>query len=151
MSDYDKEMREHVWQYFTIHASQRMSMLNLFLILSGLVTAGLAACLQGAQGVLRLLGGVMGLFLAIVAFVFWKLDARAAFLVKHAEEAMIDLESPFPTKTAQLFALEKPKTAVSSARVWTYGRSLRVVFLVTGLTGLGGGVLSVLRYYGGVP
>jgi hypothetical protein len=150
-----KEMREHVWQYFTVHASQRMAMLNLFLVLTGIVAAGLAACVQG-QGVVRLLGGVLGIVLFLVAFVFSKLDARTSFLVKHAEQAMIHLEKEFPADEARLFALEAPKTAMTGlhapvVKMWTYGASLRFLFWTTGIAGLGGGAVSVCRYLGVVP
>ena len=68
-------MRTHVWQYFTVHAGQRMSMLNLFMLLTGLIAAGLGACVQG-QGTLRLLGGILGVFLALTAFLV--LETRCA-------------------------------------------------------------------------
>jgi hypothetical protein len=150
--DRRKEMRAHVWNYFTIHAGQRISMFNFFLVLTGLVAAGLAACLQG-QGVLRLLGAVMGLFLAVVALAFFKLDQRSSFLVKHAEGAMVKLESTFTVAEARIFTAEIPDTAAgtllpASRRMWTYGTSLRFIFLVTGLAGLSGGILSLCRYLG---
>ena len=146
-------MRTHVWQYFTVHAGQRMSMLNLFMLLTGLIAAGLGACVQG-QGTLRLLGGILELFLALTAFLFWKLDARTAFLVKHAEKAMVRLEARFTTVEARLFTLEEAKTdanatRVKLARVWTYGMSLRLLFFISGLSGLCAGALSVCRYLGG--
>ena len=135
--DEHQQMRTHVWQYFTVHAGQRMSMLNLFMLLTGLIAAGLGACVQG-QGTLRLLGGILGLFLALTAFLFWKLDARTAFLVKHAEEAMVRLEARFPT--AKLRAVHVGRSedrcqrhaCKALARVWTYGMSLRLLFFITG-------------------
>jgi hypothetical protein len=153
--DEQQQMRSHAWQYFNVHAAQRMSMLNLFMLLTALIAAGLGACVQG-QGTLQLLGGILGVFLALTAFLFWKLDARPAFLVKHAEEAMARLEARFPLPEARLFTLEEAKTDANAARatvvrIWTYGRSLRLLFLVTGVAGFSAGILSICRFFGLLP
>jgi len=144
------EMRAHIWNYFNVHANQRMSMFNFFLVLTGLLGAGLAACVQG-QRVLQLLGGITGLFLSAVAFAFYKLDQRTSFLVKHAEGAMVRLESEFKIAEARIFTAEISETASRSLLssilgMWTYGTSLRFIFLLTVLAGLGGGLLSLGRY-----
>lgn len=41
-----KDMLEHAWRYFSLHAQQRLSLFNYFLLASGSVVAGPAACLQ---------------------------------------------------------------------------------------------------------
>src|SRR5580704_16155126 len=53
-------MLEHAWRYFALHANQRMSLFNFFLVLAGLISAGLAACLQ-RTGSFQLLGVALGL------------------------------------------------------------------------------------------
>ena len=48
---------------------------------------------------LRVVGIALGIFLAAVAFTFWKLDQRTAFLIKHAEQALQEAETLlFPTE-----------------------------------------------------
>ena len=74
---------------FDLHAHQRMSLFNYFLIASGSVAAGLAASLQ-RSGLFQILGTGLGALLILISFVFWKLDQRTAFLVKHAEEALTE-------------------------------------------------------------
>jgi hypothetical protein len=91
-----------------------------------------------------------------VALVFYKLDARTSFLVKHAEDAMVSLEKRLSFDGARLFTNEVPMTEAARqrgaiAQMWTYGRALRLVFLFAGLIGILGGCLSVCRYYGSLP
>jgi hypothetical protein len=81
---------EHAWRYFELHANQRMTVFNFFLVLAGLAAAGLAAAVQGSPR-FAVLGIVWGLLLALVSFVFWKLDQRASFFIKLAEAAIAEL------------------------------------------------------------
>ena len=80
---HEKEF-DHAWRYFELHANQRMTVFNFFLVLVGLVAAGIATSRQGAQ-TLALLGVFLGLLLAFFSFIFWKLDQRVCFLMKQAE------------------------------------------------------------------
>jgi ABC-type amino acid transport system permease subunit len=56
---------EHMWRYFELHANQRMTVFNFYLVLSGAIAAGLAATLQGSAR-LALVGIVLGALLALV-------------------------------------------------------------------------------------
>lgn len=143
---------EHTWRYFELHAKQRITVFNYFLVLSGAVVAGLAATLQGSPR-FSFVGAVLGVLLALVSFVFWKLDQRVSFLIKHAEAALAEVEKALPTESARLFLLEpgRAETAAKSApwwtRQWTYGRAFRFVFVVMALFGIIGAVLSGLKFF----
>jgi hypothetical protein len=148
----DKEILDHAWKYFTVHASQRLLLFNVFVVSSGAVVAGLAACLQ-KSGFFPALGSGLGCLLVLNAFVFWKLDQRTSFLVKHAEEALTEIERTFQKPTAQLFYREPLRTAAGEKdngliRMWTYGRVFRFVFGLMACIGTVGASLSLLRYYG---
>jgi hypothetical protein len=86
--------------------------------------------------------------------VFWKLDQRVAFLIKHAEAALAEIERTLPEQSARLFLSEPDHT--SKARVaagwwtrhWTYGRAFRLFFWIMGLSGVGGAALSALKAIG---
>jgi len=144
---------EHARRYFELHANQRMSLFNFFLLLAGVFAAGLAALVQGSER-LAILGVVLGLMLALVSFVFWKLDQRVSFLIKHAEAALSELEKRIPEERVRLFLNEPALTSVACStgsrwtRLWTHGRSFRVVFWIMGAAGFGGSILSVLRFCG---
>lgn len=147
----DKDMLEHAWRYFALHAQQRIAVFNFFLILSGLVAAGLAACIQRRDR-FQLLGVFLGLLLALVSFIFWKLDQRTSFLVKHGEGAIAELERLLPNAAARLVLNERGRTqvAISSrnrlSSVWTYGLAFRVVFTTMGIVGVGGAFLCLFQY-----
>jgi hypothetical protein len=138
-----EKAREHAWRYFDLHAQQRITVFNYFIIFAGLILAGLASTLQ--RGEYAVFGVLFGVLLALLSFVFWQLDRRAAFLVKHAECALEELERALPAE-AQLF--RKEPTASKPIWLWTYGRSFRFIFLVMALIGLGGAALSGLQLTG---
>jgi len=146
-----QDMLEHAWRYFALHAEQRMSVFNFFLVLSGLVAAGLAASLQRDRS-FQLFGVALGFLLALISFVFWKLDQRTGFLITHAEDAIMQLERQFFTVTAaRLIGSEREcrATATSGAvitRMWTYRSAFRLAFAVMGLVGFGGAILSLCRH-----
>lgn len=71
----EKELRDYVWNYFQVHAAQRLTTFNFYIALSTAVTTGLFATLSQAFRV-PLLGVVLGILLITFSFVFWKLDHR---------------------------------------------------------------------------
>jgi len=128
-----------------------MLLFNFFLVLSGFVAAGLAACLP-RSGPYQLFGVALGFLLTLVSFVFWKLDQRTSFLIKHAEGAIAELEVAFPIAASRLISREEDCTAadVSSKsillRMWTYGFAFRFAFRVMGFVGFAGGIWCLVRY-----
>jgi hypothetical protein len=146
-----KDMLEHAWRYFELHALQRISLFNFFVVISVSVSAGLAACIQKG-GLFHLVGAALGAVLVLVSFVFWKLDQRTAFLVKHAERAIADLEAGLSVPSARLLSSEPEafapqRTGFCITRMWTYGAAFRLVFCVMGGVGVVGGLLAVVRYF----
>lgn len=147
------DLLEHAWRYFELHANQRITVFNFFLALSGAVAVGLATALQGSPRFASL-GIPLGLLLVLVSFVFWKLDQRVSFLIKHAEKALAELERALPAECARLFHLEpgNAKDTLESgswwSRHWTYGRSFRFVFVIMGVFGIVGSALSALKVAG---
>lgn len=143
----------HVWRYFEVHSQQRIAVFNYFLLLSGGVTAGLAATLQGSAR-LSALGIGLGLLLVLVSFVFWKLDQRSSFLIKRAEQALSRIEGALPSDAQRLFLTEPEHFTQCRARVgfwrrhWTYGQAFRFVFVAMGLFGVVGSTLSALKFGG---
>jgi uncharacterized membrane protein YciS (DUF1049 family) len=151
--DYAASMREHAWRYFEVHSSQRITVFNYFLAVSGATTAGLAATLQGTQRFASL-GIALGALLALVAFIFWKLDQRVSFLIKRAEASLAETEQTFPSKVGSLFLLEPTHTKAAADEApwwnwhWTYGTSFRLIFALMALVGVVGSALSALRFLG---
>lgn len=143
----------HGWRYFELHAKQRLVVFNFFVVLSGLIIAGIAASLQGPDR-LAILGGALSILLVMVSLLFWKLDQRVSFLIKHAETAIAEVEKASVPEVARLFRDEPSRfsgvcaAAGTWTRPWTYGRCFRFVFLVVAAMGAAGVVISIGRATG---
>lgn len=152
-SDDLQKALDYTWKYFELHANQRMAIFNFFLVLAGLVSAGLASAIQGSPR-FSILGAVLGLLLSLVSFIFWKLDQRVCFLMENAEKNLAKLEAMIPNFLASLFHDEPALTRIATStgsrwnRLWTYGSSFRVTFIVIGLFGVSGSLLSMCRFMG---
>lgn len=142
MSTTGDKALDHAWGYFVLHANQRITVFNYFVIFAGVLCTGIAASIQSTPR-LAAVGVALGGLLIILSFVFWRLDQRTAFLIKHAEDLIATLEP----ELAPLLASEVQKTtdAKKSQGLWTYGRAFRTIFWVMGLIGLAGAALSGLR------
>ncbi len=111
-----KSLLRYSWDYFHVHADQRMSVFNFFVALAVLMTGGLVGTFHKDFG-MPALGIVLGLGLGFVSFVFWKLDQRVKFLLKNVEASLAELEKHFPTAgsanephVTQLFSWESTVT-----------------------------------------
>jgi len=145
--------REHAWRYFDLHAGQRMTMFNYFTVLAGITLAGIGATLQAATS-FSAIGIALGLLLSLLSFVFWKLDQRVAFLVKHAEMAHENAEAKLLPMSTRLFCTEPGahsaacQTKPVHRRYWTFGKSLRLMFGIMAAVGLASAMLSGARIAG---
>lgn len=83
-------MRNHAWSYFQLHAQQRLTTFNFYIVLSSVLTAGLFAALQKDD--MGLVPAAIGLLLGIISFVFAKLDGRNKQLIRNGERALQSLE-----------------------------------------------------------
>lgn len=144
---------DHAWRYFELHAGQRLTVFNFFTVLTGFAAAGIAATLQGSAR-FSLLGVALGTLLALLSFVFWKLDQRAAFLVKHAEGVHKLTEVELLPAGARLVA-EEPAALLEArqdrspvGRIWTFGTSFRLIFVAAAIFGAISAILCGLRFAG---
>ena len=137
-----------------------MTTFNFFIVIAALLTTALASTF-GKDFEHHIVGAILGLGMAVMAFVFWKLDQRVRYLIKHAEDSLKDIEdvllSESPVKVgkyAVLFSVEEETTALKRAdrspQLWkwhlSYSKCFGVVYLSFGLLGVLGGVGSIFRY-----
>lgn len=140
----DSGALEHAWAYFQLHAQQRITIFNYFVVFSGILATGLAAAIQ-APPRLASVGVALGILLSVLSYIFWQIDKRTSFLVKHSEDA-IKRHEPVG---AQLVTEEVAKTDAAKAQgLWTYGKAFRVIFIIMGIVGLSGAAVSGLRWSG---
>jgi len=140
--------RDHAWEYFKVHAQQRMSLFNFFVVFSSLATT----CMVGTfreKTESHVVGIGLGLLLMSISIIFWKLDKRVRFLVKHAENALKWIESKYDLEechdiphVVRLFTDEEVLT--TDEQPLTYAKCFGWTFLVFALVGLVGVILSVI-------
>ena len=85
------EFRRYAWDYFQFHATQRLSTFNFFVVLSVLLMSAAMTTFQ-EKFFLPCAGGFLGLILATLSFVFWKMDQRNQQLLKNGTEALMHLD-----------------------------------------------------------
>ena len=156
-SDTLKEQREYGWQYFQLHAGQRMSLFNFFVLISALLTTGLGGALGKGMDY-EWIGLGLGLSLVLMSFVFWQLDQRVRYLIKHAEEALRTLEKDWLNteglhEDIALFVREETKAGdlVKNRCSWPwswhlhYSTCFALVYIVFGAFGVLGAIWSIVK------
>lgn len=153
--------RKYVWDYFHLHASQRLTTFNFYIVLSTVLSTGLFSTFQKDFTILPA-GLVLGLLLVSLSFVFWKLDERNKGLIKHAEAALKYLEQQVrpgaSTPQAEILAiftreaLETDRLRMNKStwpwrNFYSYSDCFRLIFHLFAIVGLLGGLVSVYRFY----
>ncbi|MBS7827421.1 hypothetical protein J7624_09725 [Wohlfahrtiimonas chitiniclastica] len=143
---------EHAWKYFELHAGQRITLFNYFLFIMAGLGAAIGAVLQNIEKFLYI-GVFVSIFTIIIAIIFWKLDQRTAFLVKQAENILKNLEKNsdiavllFSSEEANLTKYNATKYIFN--KIITYGTIFRSIFFITGVIGIIGTTIFVLRILG---
>ncbi|MBI5275984.1 MAG: hypothetical protein HY854_05935 [Burkholderiales bacterium] len=149
MNTYDpsieSEIRNHVWAYFSLHAQQRISVFQYFVTIETALFGGAFFAIQNisANGMKPL--ALVGVFIAILAFVFWKIDQRTKGMIKNAEEALVQIEE-FLLKESTLvrdlpFLMDPQRKSGLNWKPLIYGhlsysKSFGIIFLSCGTLGL---------------
>lgn len=149
-----RELREHAWSYFVLHADQRLKTFHFYLIFATLIAGAIVTIVRDGKSFAA--AGVLALLLAFLSFVFWKLDKRNKQLIKHGEDAikLIERRSGLPDQGEEphrlkLFLHEEYTSAKLKRfpHTWpwlahfSYSTCFNAVFLVFGAGGLVAGVV----------
>lgn len=133
-----------------------MSTFNFFIVISALMTTGIASIFS-KDPTAHWFGVVLGASLTITSFVFWKLDQRVRFLLKHAESVLMQLEQDWSTSDTSspfrvdLFSSEEEKTSAMERgwRFWrwhlTYSDCFGIIYSVFGSIGILACIKSVFQ------
>lgn len=155
--DIRKELRDHAWSYFVLHAEQRLKTFHFYLIVATLIGGGVLALAKGGSASAG--ASPMAFLLPFLSFVFWKLDERNKQLIKHGEEALKLIENDSGLHDSgeephrlKLFLHEEYATAkrprLPHWPPWrahfSYSTCFRGVFIAFGLSGLVAGVILLL-------
>jgi hypothetical protein len=133
---------EHLWRFFALHAQQRVSVFNFFVVLAGVISAAIGGALQAGRP-LSVVVIALGLLLPLLSFVFWRLDQRNSDLIKISERALRSAEMACLPDYARIFVREETAgttnayagdSAVQTS--WTFRKSFRFIFVFMGLAGI---------------
>lgn len=148
----DKAM-EHLWRFFALHAQQRVSVFNFFVVLAGVISAAIGGALQAGRP-LSVVVIALGLLLPLLSFVFWRLDQRNSDLIKISERALRSAEMACLPDYARIFVREETAgtpTAHADDRVvqtsWTFRTSFRFIFVFMGVAGILASGLGAYRLF----
>lgn len=150
-----QDLRKYAWDYFAIHAGQRMSAFQFFITLATAVVAGYLLLVRNTGGEKWM--AIFGALLAFLSFVFFKLDQRTRDLVKNGERALkyldadLHIESEARPNPLELFdcddrAVDGKKNIIPFTGHFSYSRCFKYVFFGFGLLGLLGVVCSILFF-----
>lgn len=154
-----KEQRDYAWSYFQLHANQRISSFNFFVVIAALLTTGLAGTLK-SDFTQHYVGVILALSLIVISFIFWKMDQRVRYLIKHAEDALKAIEEKWMSQedfigpALALFRTEEEKTknirGPGSWNPWrwhlSYANCFGAVYVVFGILGVVGGIAAVIKW-----
>lgn len=145
-------LRDHAWDYFELHADQRLKAFHFYILLeTGLVAALLFAARGGSPDV-RIVA-VVGALMVFFSFIFWKLDQRTKGMIKVSERALKLFERrKFDNLSDGEIASSAPftndpqnKGSVSASRfgVLSYSKCFGAVFIAFAAVGLAIAVLAL--------
>ena len=92
MNEEEKFLASVVWNHFQVHAGQRMTIFNFYVVFSSLLSGAILTALQAPNRHDFTLS-VLGLGLVMISFVFWRLDERNRLLIHCSEDALKALEA----------------------------------------------------------
>jgi amino acid permease len=90
----ESDVLDLAWKYFQLHAQQRLLCFNFFVVFSSLMTTGLVATFKEKYEA-HFIGFVIGLILSLISFIFYKIDQRNKFLIKHGENVIKEIEDKY--------------------------------------------------------
>ncbi len=152
--------RQYLWNYFQLHASQRLTTFKFYITISTIISTGYVATV-GAS-VISILAILLGFILSLLSFIFWKLDSRNKQLIKNAEAALKCLESlpdfsnSIPTNknvasVLKIFTYEEEQTDKMRKNnsfwpwrnVYSYSKCFNTVFAIFGILGFFGTLYAI--------
>jgi len=127
-----EQVRDHAWDWFALHAAQRMQTFNFFLVATAFLMAAYGSLLEKHP----LAAAAVAVVGAWLAFWFTRLDARMRQLVKAGENVLRIAQARLAERSAVaeleiVKAVEEPTSGASTYRMviglveWT----IVVVFL----------------------
>ncbi len=101
-----------LWDYFAIHANQRMQILNFYIVLETFFITGLLTLFQ-LDGELAAFRFTVCIAIIFFSLIFYALDMRTKTMIKFSEDALKTIEQKNVAKYGNeimIFSIEQEKT-----------------------------------------
>ena len=136
-----ENIRNYIWKYFQLHAGQRLTTFNFYLVISTLFTSGYFIAFKD----IPILSLFLSFILIALSFIFWKLDSRNKQLIRNAENGLKEIEKQdnlevkindihilnvFSYEQKQTEILRGEKTFWPWKRLFTYSTCFNAVFII---------------------
>lgn len=131
---------KHSWDWFALHANQRMTTWNFYLISTAFLVAAYGALIDKNA----IAAGVIGLVGAFLALCFYWLDTRTKELIEAGEAALEACENQLEksTRIAQVLIIGAIRIPKSKHR---YSSVFHIIELCFGVTFLGGSIYALQK------
>jgi hypothetical protein len=151
MNDQEKFLTTVIWNHFQVHAGQRMTIFNFYVVFSSLLSGAILTALQAPSRHDFTLS-VLGLGLMVISFVFWRLDERNRLLIHCAEDALKALEAEAwidhpKAEIMRVFTYSDKRTSEKKVRL-KYSACFRIVFVAFSFFGAAITVFALCRARG---
>jgi hypothetical protein len=134
---------DHAWQWFSVHAGQRMQAVNFYLIAAAFLSNAYVTALKDTNFLVAAGVGILGAFLA---FIFFMLEQRVRNLIRAGETALKSGEEQLAADS-QISEIEILKFVDTPAKwTWPYSKVFRYLYLITGMAFFLGFIYSLLRW-----
>jgi divalent metal cation (Fe/Co/Zn/Cd) transporter len=123
-----KDVLDHAWGYFQVHASQRMQLVNYFFLAVAFLSTAYATGLNGNRPEVSAAVALTG---AILSIGFHRIDVRTRELVDIAEDALLEVEQIMQRQTGveSIALIEQAKK--TPERFKSYSSIIEVLHYVT--------------------
>jgi len=141
----EKDFYSVLWEYFSLHASQRIQVFNFYVTLETCLVASffIVAQLSGNQTIYKVaISGSMVMF----SFVFALLDSRTKTMIKAVEESLRQVEGKYMKYfDANFMIFSREKSDTDSFRkkcclrnLQSYSKLFRLLYLLFAVLGIAG-------------
>lgn len=145
IDDSIKAALDHAWNWFALHAGQRMHTVNFFLIAAAFLANAYVLALRDKH--YPVAAGVAALAV-IIAMVFYRLETRVRELLKAGEAALRPSQTLLAQYAGNSSITILDRVEVPSAGIWAYSRVFRWLYGTTGIAFVLGFVYGSALWYG---
>lgn len=142
---------EMLWNYFSFHSNQRITVMNFYIVLESAMVGGFMAVYGNNVSNISVFEIVIGIAMCFFSFVFYCLDLRIKHMIKMSESALIEIEKAQQGFSPEMliFSLEKEETRKQREKnklliLLSYSKLFGLIYLFFAVIGMAMIIFSLL-------